>query len=432
MDDAGVSLVAAEADLERAFLSGDAAPDSFSQGPGFLPRTDQFISIGDRVVLDDDFAVHADAAGGPLRPGLVGIVRVLREGGRANVDHRGTTWWYDRPALRCIQPYEVGNLVRLVDATVDDAATGPMPIGHYGRVCELDCSDITRCRVDYRGQRWWYQSSALELKANLPTGHSTAELGTGARGHMLAGNDLGGGGRRANSQFGRLSMFTLLKRVFSDLGVLAKMAEREALLGRLDGHSGVIPGLQIDHLSDVLLAESFGWRRGRRARDEVGRKEQLTYEGTGSVATGSTRPHSSDAAVAAHRWVGGKLMIGHLLRQCKDEWDFLQRLRLCGSVSRHLASSQPGGMEILLPVPPITVGSGKRQLPMRRSHDLDSSLQGALGGVAAFAFATQVEGLCARRPEEARRLLRHVIGGLVGDDEAMGGSAPIRFDPEPP
>ena len=38
----------------------------------------------------------ADAAGGPLEPGLVGKIERV-SGGRYHIDFNGSTWWYDKP-----------------------------------------------------------------------------------------------------------------------------------------------------------------------------------------------------------------------------------------------------------------------------------------------------------------------------------------------
>lgn len=62
--------------------------------------------VGDVVVLTPEYAKYFDAAGGPLKPGLAGIVV---EDDRADLrlplrvmTFLGSKWWYARPAVRVV------------------------------------------------------------------------------------------------------------------------------------------------------------------------------------------------------------------------------------------------------------------------------------------------------------------------------------------
>merc|ERR1712185_868221 len=56
--------------------------------------TSDELAVGTHVMLSDDYHSHGDAAGGPLRPGQIGVIEGAGERRR-----QVRRWWYDPQAL---------------------------------------------------------------------------------------------------------------------------------------------------------------------------------------------------------------------------------------------------------------------------------------------------------------------------------------------
>jgi hypothetical protein len=154
------------------------------------------LSVGDRVLLSEDFATMGDACSGPLRVGDFGIImkddrsskpfQVRAETG-AKV---GKTWWYAETAVVRAptdavptRRLAIGERVLLtgIYASAGDASSGPLKPGDIGIVLKDDRSSKPfqiKAETGARtGATWWYVEGALkraETSSVLPAGASSA------------------------------------------------------------------------------------------------------------------------------------------------------------------------------------------------------------------------------------------------------------------